>query len=140
MAYLIDNEPFYFIQPQADVSGNQQCSKFAFVLDLPVDELPADQLEQLQKIVKSVQQEPTNTCFLLSHQAWSINALKQKGVKHVVVFAAHPLTAFQSIVTTKHKPFRVSEIDFFMVSDLLTFQKSDTEKKLLWGFMKAKLG
>lgn len=139
MAYLIDNEPVYSLQPLAVVSGNQQFSPFAFALELPFEELPADQSEQFQKIVKSVQQEVANTCLLLNYQNWSLYTLRQRGVKNIIVFSAQPISQFQSIQVAKHKAFTISGIHFFIVSDLSAFQKNDNEKKILWGFLKAKL-
>jgi hypothetical protein len=139
MAYLIDNEQVYLLNKQTDVHLNQQFSKFAFVLDVPFGELPIDQQEQFTKILKSVNQDVEGTCMLSVSSTWSLHLLEKCGVKYIVVFSSQPLAVFQSANVSKHKCFSISTLEIIIISSLEIFQKSDTEKKLLWGFMKPRI-
>ena len=139
MAYLIDNEKVYSINEQSTTKLNQQFSKFAFVLDAPLEELPLAQKDQFLKILQSVNQTLKETCILLSTSSWSFYLLEKCGVKNIVVFSSQALPAFQSANVSKHKSFKLSGIEIIIISGLATFQISDTEKKLLWGFMKPRI-
>lgn len=139
MAYLIDNEQVYFLNKQTDIHLHQQFSKFAFVLDVPFVELPPDQQEQFAKILKSINQEVEGTCILSGSSNWSLHLLEKCGVKYIVVFSSQPLAVFQSANVSKHKSFSISTLELIIISSLETFQKSDAEKKLLWGFMKPRI-
>lgn len=139
MAYLIDNEQVYLLNKQTDIHLHQQFSKFAFVLDVPFAELPADQQEQFAKILKSVNQDVEGTCILTGSSTWSLHLLEKCGINFIVVFSSQPLAVFQSANVSKHKPFSISTLEIMIISGLETFQKSDTEKKLLWGFMKPRI-
>ncbi len=139
MAYLIDNEQIYSLNEQSEVLLNQQYAKFAFVLDVPFSALPSDQQEQFLKILKSINQAIGSTCVLKSSCAWSLQLLGKCGVKNIIVFSSHPLPIFKSANVAKLKPFTVSNLEIIIVSGIDAFQKSDTEKKLLWGFMKPRI-
>lgn len=139
MAFLIDNEQVYLLNKQTDIHPNQQFSKFAFVLDIPFVELPADQQDQFSKIIKSVNQDVEGTCMLSVSSTWSLHLLAKCGVKFIVVFSLEPLAVFQTVNVSKHKCFSVSALEIIILSGLEVFQKSDVEKKLLWGFMKPRI-
>jgi hypothetical protein len=139
MEYLIDNEQVYLLNKQWDIKLNQQFGKFAFVLDVPFDELPADQQEQFSKILKSVNQDVEGTCILTSSSTWSFHMLEKCGVKYIVVFSSQSLSVFQSANVPKHKAISISTLEIIIISGLETFQKSDNEKKLLWGFLKPRI-
>ena len=139
MAYLIDNEQVYLLNEQSVVKPNQQFAKFAFVLDAPFAELPTEHQEQFLKILKSVNQDLENTCIMSSSSTWSLHLLEKSGVKYIIVFSTLSLPVFQSANVSKHKPFSVSNLELIIVSGIDAFQKSDTEKKLLWGFMKPRI-
>ncbi len=139
MAYLIDNVQVYLLNEQSDVKPNQQFAKFAFVLDVPFSELPSDQQEQFAKILKSVNQDVEGTCILTGSSTWSLHLLEKCGINFIVVFSSQPLAVFQSANVSKQKPFSISKLEIMILSGLETFQNSDTEKKLLWGFMKPRI-
>jgi hypothetical protein len=114
-------------------------SKFAFVLDVPFGELPIDQQEQFTKILKSVNQDVEGTCMLSVSTTWSLHLLEKCGVKVHRCFFFSTISCFQSANISKHKSFSISTLEIIIISSLEIFQKSDTEKKLLWGFMKPRI-
>lgn len=141
MFQLLDGEQVYVLasSEKKTVSRGTVYGKIAF--GVMEEDLSSESSAQLDKIIASVKQTRENTLLLYMNSGTvSFRELTASGVSALVVFANQAPEMFRSLVLQAGVPFMISDVAVFICPDLETLPQNEPAKRVLWNFMKLRVG